>query len=290
MATFQQALNLHQERWREAHGHPIGTQPIVPRPGGPKPRAIGARIPLEYARQTGANFISPTARDAAAARLAAKESNQSLDHQRLWVDLASSVALCFNLFGDLAADLRLADRALHRLWTDVPGTVCQVRFQHSPGWLDPGYLGNLVAFDVAFVLDLGGGQRGILGVETRYQERPERREPKPERLTRYLEVAERSRLFTPEAIAAVNGTDLLVMWLEHLLVQSMLQHPSDTWRWGRLVYLHPSINRGFADACARYRSLLRDPSSFAPMTIEDVLDSGALPSTTAAAVRERYIP
>jgi hypothetical protein len=34
--------------------------------------------------------------------------------------------------------------------------VGEVRFAHSPGRLDPAWLGNLVAFDVAFVLDLGG--------------------------------------------------------------------------------------------------------------------------------------
>lgn len=114
-------------------------------------------------------------------------------------------------------------------------------------------------------LDLGDARRGILGIETRYQERPERREPKPERLARYVQVAERSRLFLPGALEAVNGTDLLVMWLEHLLVQSMLQHSSGTWRWGRLVDVHPAVTTPFADACS------------------------ALPSTTASAIRRRYV-
>ncbi len=29
----------------------------------------------------------------------------------------------FNLFAELAADLALADRAVHTWWSDVPGTV-----------------------------------------------------------------------------------------------------------------------------------------------------------------------
>jgi len=56
-------------------------------------------------------------------------------------DLLSSTAFCFNLFGDLAADLGLADRAVHTWFPDVPGTVGDVRFAHSPGRLDPAYLG-----------------------------------------------------------------------------------------------------------------------------------------------------
>ena len=44
--------------------------------------------------------------------------------------------MCFNLFGDLAADLGLADRAVHTWWPDVPGTVSDIRFAHSPGRLD----------------------------------------------------------------------------------------------------------------------------------------------------------
>ena len=63
----------------------------------------------------------------------------------------------FNLFGDLAAALTLADRAVHEWWPDVPGTVSEVRFAHSPGRLDPAWLGNLFALDVALVLDITHG-------------------------------------------------------------------------------------------------------------------------------------
>ncbi|HEV8338288.1 MAG TPA: hypothetical protein VGR25_01355 [bacterium] len=145
--------------------------------------------------------------------------------------------------------------------------------------------------DVAFVLDLGDGRRGILSVvDTKYHERIERREPKPSRLPRYLEVTERSGVFKPGAIDAVNGTDLLVMWLEHLLVLSMLQHPSGTRRWGRYVVVYPAGNSDFAEACARYADLLVDRSTFSSMTVEGLLDAGALPPPTAAALRDRYIP
>ena len=80
------------------------------------------------------------------------------------------------------------------------------------------------------------------------------------------------------------------MWLEHLLVLSMLQHASGKWRWGRYVVVHPAGNTDFADACARYRTLLVDQSTFSSVTLEELLDAGALPSKTSAAVHDRYLP
>ena len=78
--------------------------------------------------------------------------------------------------------------------------------------------------------------------------------------------------------------------LEHLLVISMLQHPGGTWRWGRYVLIHPAGNRDYAEACQGYRELLRDQSTFASMTVEELLDSAALPRSTVRALRERYLP
>jgi hypothetical protein len=288
LTAFRRNLRYHQSLWRESKGHPIGSQPIAPKPGG-SARLVGSRLPVAYARETGANFLTPGALDAARARTSVIEPHQSFDHQRFWADLLSSPAMSFNLFGDLAADFGLADRAVHAWWPDVPGTVCDVRFAHSPGRLDPAWLGNLVAFDVALVLDLGDGTQGIVGVVIAYHEVNRRQPPKPSRLPRYREITDRSGFLGPGAIDAVNGTELIHIWLDHLLVLSMLQHPSRAWRWGRLVVVHPAGNTDFADACNRYRALLVDQSTFASATVEELLDADVLPEPTAAALGERYL-
>src|ERR1700704_6278269 len=57
MTDFRRRLRYHQAQWREANGHPIGSQPIVPKAGRPV-RPVGSRMPTEYARETGANFLT----------------------------------------------------------------------------------------------------------------------------------------------------------------------------------------------------------------------------------------
>lgn len=291
MTEFRRTTRYHHAQWREAHGHPIGSQPYAPRPNGPAVRPVGSRIPLDYGRETGATFLTGAALDAARARTSITEPHQSFDQQRLWADLLSSEALAFNLFGDLAADVELADRAVHAWWPDAPGTVREVRFEHSPGRLDPAWLNSLRSFDTAFVLEAGDGTQGIVAVDVKYHERVKSEIPKPSNLWRTVAVAEQSGVFAAGAIDAVKGrSDLAVMWLEHLLLLSMLQHPSGTWTWGRYVVVHPAGNPDIADACERYGKLLAHRSTFSSVTIEALLDADGLPAKSAAAVRERYLP
>jgi hypothetical protein len=78
------------------------------------------------------------------------------------------------------------------------------------------------------------------------------------------------------------------MWLEHLLVLSMLQHPSDAWSWGRYVVVHPVGNTDVADECDRYATLVVDESTFSAVTLEEFLAAGSLPKQTTAALSARY--
>ena len=123
-----------------------------------------------------------------------------------------------------------------------------------------------------------------------YHERMKAEVPKPTNLWRYLEVAVRSGAFLPGAVDEVQGRSVLcVMWLEHLLLLSMLQHESGAWGWGRYVVVHPAGNSDVAELCARYRELLADPSTFVSMTVEELLDAAVLRPSTTAAIRERYL-
>jgi hypothetical protein len=290
MTAFRRELRLHQARWRDRNGHPIGTQPIAPKPGK-RSRLVGSRMAFDHAERTGANFVTASALAAARARIDHKESHQSLDRQRHWADLLWSPSMAFNLFADLGDDPEIGDHAVRTWWPDAPGELSQVRFAHSPGRLDPAYLNSLRAFDAAIVLDRGSGGQAMVGVGVRYHEWAKPETPRPENRQRYLEVAERSGAFRPGASdELMDKTPLAELWLEHLLLLSMLQHESGAWRWGRYVLVHPEGNTDMAEMCAEYRTLLADDSTFESITVEALLDAGALPPSTADRLRDRYLP
>ncbi|MBK8997999.1 MAG: hypothetical protein IPM35_19930 [Myxococcales bacterium] len=202
----------------EAH-RPTSTSPLArsPRPsyraepyaGGQEATLVGSRIALDFAKETGSNFLSPNILAAVRSRLANPEPDQMFKEERLWADLLSSMPLCFNLFGELRADAGLTANALRAWWPDAPTGKGAVRFEHSPGRRDPFFLGNKSAFDVAFEIEKADGTFGIIGVETKYHEhaKPEA-VPKPKALARYTEVTERSGLFKPDWRAAIVGTEL----------------------------------------------------------------------------------
>lgn len=287
---FKQAARLHQARWRATRDMPMGTSPYDPATAGPNgPKLVGSRLEFDFGHSSKANLISPEARQAAERRLAQSEPGQMLNTQRLWCDLLSSMPLCFNLFGPLDADRSLAQRALNCWFPDVAGTVEQVRLEWSPGRGDAAFLGNRTAFDAAFDLAVDGG-RGVVGIETKYHEhlKPEP-QPRPERLDRYRQVSEASGRFADGAVQALTGSDLQQIWQDHLLALSMLQHVSGQWTRALYVLVYPAGNPSFADGARRYRDLLTDRSTFRAVTLEELLDSDALPDPIRLALRERYL-
>ena len=285
--AWKRLARWRQAQWREARQHPVGAQPYA---GGARATRVGSRLQLAFARLSGANFITGDALAEARRRIANPEQHQMLLESRLWADLLSSMPLCFNLFGTLGADATRAADAVRAWWPDAPRGDTSVRFEHSPGRSDPAFLGNRSAFDVAFEVRSGPSARAIVGVETKYQEHAgPNRAPSAEALARYVEVSERSGAFVEGWRQRVIGTPLQQIWQDHILLLSMLQHPSKQWTWGRFVLVYPGENPSFARAAAEYRETLRDAATFESRTIEDLLaTSGALDPATVETFRERY--
>ncbi|MGI9646865.1 MAG: PGN_0703 family putative restriction endonuclease, partial [Ilumatobacteraceae bacterium] len=285
LTEFRRGVRYHHAMWRQDHGYPIGTHRVRP---GTQPRLIGSHLDLDFARESGATFLTTKSRAAAQTRASFVEPHQIFDQQSFWADLLSSEALAVNLFGDLAADLDRADRAVHAWWPATPGRVTEVRFAHSPGRLDPSYSNSRRYFDALFVLELPDGSSGALAIDVKYREVVDRKGVKPTHLPRFVEIHDRSGAF-PSGTADVLGPSRLSMiWLEHLLVLSMLQHESGRWTWGRYVVVHPRANTNVSFANDEYRELLADDATFASAAIEELLAAKALAQKTAVALRRRY--
>ena len=303
---FKRLARLHQSIWRETRGFPAGRQPMRPKRNKPW-RKIGSRIEIDYPHKEGAkylttaaskrNFLTTAAWKSAGKRVANPEPRQMLDEDRLICDLLSSMPMCFNLFGELACDLELADRAVHKWWPDVPGRVRAVRFEWSPGrGLTGEYLENRSAFDVVFELDLGGEKRGVLGVETKYHEhckKPSTKElPKPDRRRRYEHIAVSAGVFNKESMQIIleSETELLQICLDHLLAASMPLHDSGKWSWASFALVHPAGNPSFARATDRYQELLEPGAAIRVSTIESLLEADVWSTSSVDAFVERYLP
>jgi len=287
LTEFRRRVRYHHAIWRRDQGYPIGTHRVRP---GTEPRLTGSQLDLDFARESGATFLTNRARAAARARGLLVEPHQIFNQQSFWADLLSSEALAVNLFGDLASDLDRADRAVHAWWPGTPGRVIEVRFSHSPGRLDPSYSNSRRYFDAMFVLELPDGTLGVLAIDVKYREVVERTGVKSAHLPRFAEIHDRSGSFASGTVDLLHPTRLSIVWLEHLLLLSMLQHESHRWAWGRYVVVHPQANTNVASAIDEYHEVLADDATFASATIEELLDAKVLAPKTGAALRRRYVP
>ncbi|MFT3853084.1 MAG: hypothetical protein QM733_10145 [Ilumatobacteraceae bacterium] len=112
----------------------------------------------------------------------------------------------------------------------------------------------------------------------RHHERTHPELARPENHERHREVGE-----------LLRRSDLCALFREHLLLLSMLQHPTGDWDRGASHSCTPAGNVDVAGQVDRYRVLLADDTTFAATTIEDLLDGGTLPGHAALALRERSV-
>ena len=287
---FRRRTRLHQSLWRESKGFPIGTQPIKPKKDQ-QARLLGSRIDLEFARESLGNFLSDITKQAVLSRINNPEPKQTLYEDRLFADLLSSMPMCFNLFGPINQNLELSNDAINYWWPDAPGKVSSIRFEWSPGRQIPGkYLENRSAFDVAFIIDLDNGKKGLLGIETKYHEYCQK-EPMPseKRINRYKYVASETGLFSDKTIKNILGSPLQQIWLDHLLALSMLVDNSGKWDWVKFVLVFPSKNPSYRKVAKEYSTQFNSHPSFEFRSVESLLDNPNYPSSAREEFRTRYI-
>ena len=217
-------------------------------------RLVGSRAARLRARDR-CEFRHRGALDAARARTSFIERQQSFDHQRLWADLLSSPAMCFNLFGDLAADL-----AARR--TGRPHLVART----SPApWRGPL---RALAWTAR-----SGLPRKPRRVGCRVRARPRRRHAGDRRRRDRVPRGNRPAAAEAEPAAAVprDHRDVGHLRPERSSGQRDRAHPhlarpparavdapasEPRVVLGPLVVVHPAGNTDFVDACSRYRDSL----------------------------------
>ncbi len=280
---FQRRARLLQALWREERGLPIGER----RPGVP----LGSRLPSDFARESGANLMTPAALDAARREVAASRlgSGQKIEADRLWANLLSSQPLAFNLFADLERALALASRVLRRIWPERLASVTKILFEYSPGRGSAKYTSDKTAFDIYVEHATPRGGRGFVGIEVKYHEALAD-EPARHR-TRYDEVTAAMHGFKPELVLGLRRKPIEQIWRDHMLAGSMLLDTSAGWETGLYVFLAPTDNTACRTAVRLYREHLSDAQTFDSLTLEAVV--AAIEAETDAAwireLRARYL-
>jgi hypothetical protein len=235
------------------------------------------------------NYLSDGAKSAVKAEVldSGRDTDKLDARPRIFEDLLSSQPLCFNLFGELKANIALATAVCSRLWPDRVDRVTAVDFEFSPGRGDPTYLGNRSALDVMISCVSPRGTRGFLGIEVKYHE--DLRVGAATHRARYDEVATSAGAFHSEALAELREPPLQQLWLDHLLTLSMVQAGwADE---GTFVLLHPAGNMRCSTVAERYADCLAETSTFHVMTMEQVVERLAHHTTEpwVAAFQDRYL-
>ena len=121
----------------------------------------------EDAAKAGRNFLTPAIRALADTRIA--EGGGMVDADRLRRNMLSSQPMCFNLFGELAAEPRHGTSLVRALWGDHIGEVTSVRFEWAPTPASE-YLSDKTAFDAFIEYDASDGKPGFIAIETKLTE------------------------------------------------------------------------------------------------------------------------
>jgi hypothetical protein len=289
--AWRRAARRHQSNWRVVAGWPAGRQRIN-RSDPPAWRPIGSRCDPLYATRTGCNFLDAHIVEAVRDRLQQPQPHQTLDQERLWSDLLSSMPMCFNLFGTLWKNPSLAADAVQRWFPHMalPDSTVSVHFEWSPGRRDPYWLGDRTAFD-AMIEIVTNERRHLIGIETKYHEHPTavRHDSAPP--GRYLEIAEAADLCAEATIRAqIWGSAVEQVWRDHLLALACGQH-ADGWDRVHYVLAAPERNPSWEHLVDDYRSLLHPHArrSVEYRSIESLIEQASDLLPQADAFKARYL-
>jgi hypothetical protein len=238
---WQQEARLLQALWRERKALPAGLH---------RDRPLGSRLAMPFAKQTLATFMTATVQDVVRAEVldSMKSAGKVYEEARIFDNLLTSQALCFNLFGELQRDLALASRTVGRLLGDPTLEVTTIEFEHSPGRSDPRFTADHSAFDV-FIAYTSRDDRAFLGIEVKYAETMSGKVARHR--TRYDQVAHAMGCFVPESLLRLRQNPLEQFWRNHLLVGSLAHDQASGFKDGTFVVLYPRV-RALADAIQVY--------------------------------------
>ena len=282
-SDFSAYARLLQSKWRQKHGYPKGK--------------LGNYLELDFAKSNKTNYLTDKIKNLVQYEVyAQKNEGKFISEPRIWDNLLSSQPLCFNLFGELHFDLKLATKYFSRLFPTRVKQVTAVKFEYSPGRGHINYTGDHSAFDVFIEYNSHDGKRGFIGIEVKYAEdlKDVKKTTEATFLKHrddYLRIASESKLFKPNSTEVLRYAPLQQIWRDHLLSITTLKDYGE----GCFVFLFPSQNKECQNAVAGYQQQLNDGkeeiTGFLPRFLEDFINTlhALHPKEWASELKERYL-
>jgi len=280
--AFSAYARLLQSKWRDKKQLPFVS--------------YGNFLPAAFARQDKSNFLTEKIRTLVQYELYRKGIfGKLIKEDRIWENLLSSQPLCFNLFGELHFDHKLATKYFRKLFPKEIETVTDVLFEHSPGRGDIKFTGDHSAFDV-FIEYTRGETKGFIGIEVKYAESLKEETEKTAAATYSKHHNEYKRLttsdiFKPNAIETLKKTPLSQIWRDHLLSIATKTIYDE----GFFVFLFPSKNEQCQKGIDEYKKYLvsdnEKQTGFYPRHLEEFVDEliEVISTNWTKELKERYI-
>ncbi len=233
------------------------------------------------------NFLSPAIGEYARARASVVGAEHgTLEEDRLYRNMLSSMPMCFNLFGQLRVYPQSAARLLSdALELDI-AAVSKIDVEWTPKGEHP--LGDRTAFDAFVEYITSDGKRGFLGVETKYTEPFSHREyDKPS----YRRWSGPKHGFVDGAAHRLMQRKTNQLWRNLLLVIAT-RHEQD-YAHGHVVVIAPADDRGASKALDGVRAQMVEPKkSVRGIDLESLMARAAEYDELSAWARrfsERYL-
>jgi len=123
-------------------------------------------------KESGANFITPEIFQYAKFRCHDKRNVETIEEFRLFNNMLSSQPMCFNLFVPLRSAVRsgdkFVDKVLQKLLPDLKiERVINIEVEYIPVPIDD-YINDKSAFDAFVEFRSKDGEKGAIGIETKY--------------------------------------------------------------------------------------------------------------------------
>ncbi len=216
----------------------------------------------------GRNFLTQTILETVRDRLSRSGMGGGIDKFRLMHNMLSSQPMCFNLFGELSRDRKLATVLCQALWGRHISRVLDVRFEWAPT-PQRDYLGDSTAFDVFIEYKTKNGELGFISIETKLTE--DFSTDEYDRI-KYRQITEESPWWPDDInVTKLSSSKFNQLWRNHLLSYALLTHQSSTYAQGTQVVIHHPLDTKCAKTVVDYKKMLSENSCFVAFDLQEIM-------------------